>query len=220
MNGLLIKDLCILKLQKKFFIVIIAIAVITTLTTKDISFLMGYLMFILPMLTLSTMSYDEFDNGNAFLFTLPISKKLYVIEKYLLGVILGLSAFCLSLLISLIFGSIYGMSAILEGLPAFPVTLALMLVVLSVMLPIQFKFGAERGRLAMLVLSGVAVVIGFAGVKLLEKFNIDINALDAYISTLSGLDIGMIIAASAAAVIGIFILSAAVSVGIMEKKEF
>ena len=36
------------------------------------------------MLTISTISYDEIDNGYTFLMTLPIDTKTYVKEKYLL----------------------------------------------------------------------------------------------------------------------------------------
>ena len=34
---------------------------------------------------MSSISYDEFDNGNAFLFSLPITRKDYVLEKYIFG---------------------------------------------------------------------------------------------------------------------------------------
>ena len=41
--------------------------------TEDVSFPLGFLTFALSLFTLSTISYDEFDNGYAFLFTLPIT---------------------------------------------------------------------------------------------------------------------------------------------------
>ncbi len=217
MNGLLIKDMQLLKMQKKFFVVIVAIAVFTTVITKDISFLMGYLSFIFPMLAITTISYDEFDNGNAFLFTLPISRGLYVVEKYVLGIFLGLFALCLSVLVSLIFGAVNGMSAVLEGLPAVPAVFAGALMLLSVMLPLQFKFGAERSRIVFIAASGVMLVLGFVGKKLLDAKNIDLSAIT---NMLSKLNIGILIAAIAVTVLGIFFLSVALSIGIMKKKEF
>ena len=102
MLGLLLKDLKILALQKRFLIVIFIIF-IAFMFTPDISgFGMGYLMFISSILALSTISYDRFDNSNLFLFTLPFSRFQYVLEKYLLGLVLGI----VGLLIGLIFNII------------------------------------------------------------------------------------------------------------------
>ena len=42
------------------------------------------------MTAISTISYDTFDNGNAFLFTLPFSRKEYTREKYLFSLFWGM----------------------------------------------------------------------------------------------------------------------------------
>lgn len=68
MKGLLIKDFKLMMMQKNFFLSIIAIAVVLTVFVKNPSFIIGYLTFIGSVFTLSTISYDEFDNGNAFYF--------------------------------------------------------------------------------------------------------------------------------------------------------
>lgn len=57
---------------------------------------------ICSMFSLSTISYDEFDNGNAFLFSLPITRKGYVIEKYIFGIMLGVISLILSTIIACI----------------------------------------------------------------------------------------------------------------------
>ena len=89
MKGLLIKDFKLMMMQKNFFLSIIAIAVVLTVFVKNPSFIIGYLTFIGSVFTLSTISYDEFDNGNAFLFSLPITRKLYALEKYVFGFLTG-----------------------------------------------------------------------------------------------------------------------------------
>ena len=45
------------------------------------SFPIGFLGFVGALFSLSSISYDEFDNGNAFLFSLPITRKDYVLDK-------------------------------------------------------------------------------------------------------------------------------------------
>ena len=89
MKGLLVKDFKLIKLQKNFFIVIIAIAIGLAVINDSPTFMLGFLTFVVSMFTLSTITYDEFDNGNAFLFTLPISRKSYVVEKYGFSFLVG-----------------------------------------------------------------------------------------------------------------------------------
>ena len=90
MKGLLIKDFKLMKEQKNFLLIILIITIGMSLFTNDLSFALGFLTFIVSLFSLSTTSYDEFDNGNAFLFTLPITRSKYVIEKYYLSMILGI----------------------------------------------------------------------------------------------------------------------------------
>lgn len=55
---------------------------------NDISFATGYILMVLAILSLSTISYDEANHGLKTLFTLPISKSDYVKEKYLFSLII------------------------------------------------------------------------------------------------------------------------------------
>mgnify|MGYP000796879819 FL=1 len=91
MKGLFVKDLKLMMLQKNFLLLILAIVIGMMIFTDDVIFPLGFLSFIVSLFTVSTISYDDFDNGNAFLFTLPITRNHYVSEKYFLGLLLGLS---------------------------------------------------------------------------------------------------------------------------------
>ena len=73
MKGLLIKDFKLLKGQKNFFMAITAISIIMIIVSPGTSFPIGFLGFVGALFSLSSISYDEFDNGNAFLFSLPIT---------------------------------------------------------------------------------------------------------------------------------------------------
>ena len=74
MKGLFVKDLKLMMLQKNFLLLILAIVIGMMIFTDDVIFLLGFLSFIVSLFTVSTISYDDFDNGNAFLFTLPITR--------------------------------------------------------------------------------------------------------------------------------------------------
>ena len=79
MKGLLIKDLRLMAAQKKFFLSLVLVTVLLVIMAQDTSFIICYMSFIGAQFSLSTISYDEFDNGNAFLFSLPITRKGYVV---------------------------------------------------------------------------------------------------------------------------------------------
>ena len=74
MKGLYIKDFKLMMNQKMFFIVIAAMAIFFAVTQTNIFFVISYATFIAAMFVISSISYDEFNNGNAFLFTLPVTR--------------------------------------------------------------------------------------------------------------------------------------------------
>ena len=73
MKGLFVKDLKLMMLQKNFLLLILAIVIGMMIFTDDVIFPLGFLSFTVSLFTVGTISYDDFDNGNAFLFTLPIT---------------------------------------------------------------------------------------------------------------------------------------------------
>ena len=81
MKGLWIKDLQYVYLQKYYFIMIVLLS-IGSFWSADPDFILTFFPAILSFFTQSSISYDELDHGYTFLFTLPISRKDYVIEKY------------------------------------------------------------------------------------------------------------------------------------------
>ena len=87
MRGLLIKDLrLVMRQQRATLLVFISIIFLVIMAVENPMFGLVYVVFLLPALLISTISYDTFENGMLFLMSLPISRKDYVAEKYLLAV--------------------------------------------------------------------------------------------------------------------------------------
>lgn len=86
MKGLLIKDFKLLKGQKQFLAAVLVVTIVFMTTNTSLSFIISYITVMMGMITLTTISYDEYENGMGYLFTLPVSRKGYVREKYLFGV--------------------------------------------------------------------------------------------------------------------------------------
>lgn len=186
MLGLLYKDLCLLKNQRKFFGLIIMLMIFFTFMNFEMTFLMGYVTFLSTMTILSTISYDDFNHGLSFMFTLPITRKQYVISKYVLTFMMGIISLIAALIIIFVLSIIKGMS--IEGLlESVIVCVVFMGIYSAFMIPVQLIYGSEKGRIVMVVSVLVAAGIGFVGVKLLEMLNISLINILSFIE-----NIGMI----------------------------
>lgn len=215
MKGLLIKDFRLLWGQKNSFFIIIVISIGMTAFYSNPSFVLFYLPFLISMFTLSTISYDEFDNGNAFLFTLPISRAGYTVEKYCLALLLGGGSLVLALLLTLPFGSGKGI-ALGELMLTAVIVLPTVILIQAVTIPFQLKFGAEKGRIAMLGAIGFLGVCCVAAVKVCQMLGVDL--LDI-LDNLSGIGMGVLIAVVFAVVLAILLVSVRISIRIMTRKE-
>lgn len=219
MKGLLIKDFKLMKTQKSFFVAIFIIAVFATFSTGEFNntFSVGFLGFVGAMFTLSTISYDEFDNGYPFLFSLPITRKTYTEEKYVFGLICASSAWAIGVILSLGFAMIKGTDIPSVFFIASAVLLMSMVLMLAVMLPFQLKFGGEKGRIALLSAVGIVFAVGFMLTKLAALLNIDIESI---FSNLPIPSVGVIAALAIIITLILMIVSMKISTSIMKKKEF
>ena len=94
---------------------------------------------------------------------------------------------------------------------------AVLLLFLAIMLPVQLKFGGEKGRIVMFAVIGVIVLIGFFINEIADLFQVDPMEL---MNRLSSMNKGMLtIIAFGIAMFGLLV-SYGVSVAIMKKKEF
>ena len=166
MRGLLEKDIRLLMHSKQTFLCFIAIAIVLGVTQKN-TFMLGYSTFLIAALLVSTLSYDELDHGFTFLFTLPIDRKMYVREKYLLCIGGSIIAWFIALVLYFIVLTVSGSHSVfseemVKGLAFLPVAILF----LSLLLPLQIKFGVEKSRLVVL---GVSVFAGIMIYFLAEK---------------------------------------------------
>lgn len=217
MKGLLIKDLKLMNGQRSFFIVIVVVALVMAVASPETFFTIGFLGFIGSLFALSSISYDEFDNGNAFLFTLPITRKGYVLEKYAFGIIVGLVSLLFGTGISILAVIVRGTGNLDEILVAACTMLPIILLILGIMLPFQLKFGGEKGRIAIIAVLGCVFVIVLLFTKVSEALNIDIATLIKSLPHLSGQTYFLLFLLLS---IIVQVISYRISFSIMKKKEF
>jgi len=212
MKGLFVKDIELMKQQKQFFIMVVVMGVILNLTgSVSVSFAAGYFTIVTAIFAITTISYDEFDNGLAFLMTLPVTRKQYVAEKYLLGA--GLTAAAWG--IEAITGVICKGVAELQGcLSEKIIYIPLALLMLSVSLPLVIHFGAEKGRYIAMVMWAIIFAVVYI---LIKTMGLSADAVDAW---LNGLNRGMVLAGVVLFTVIVYMGSFWIGVRLMEKKEF
>lgn len=210
MKGLLIKDLAILKQQSRSLLAIVLIAVFMMVAEKNVNFVVSYVNILFVMFGITTLNYDAFDNGFTFLFTLPITKKMYVAEKYLFSLMCVAAGILISVVFVLAVGQMSPIAlGFLAGYAMFEV------VFLSLLLPIELKYGPEKGRIAMIVLFAIIMAITF-GIKKVAV-DVDFSKLIYFLETSSK---SVLIAIGSVLAVVIMGISYLISCRVMEKKEF
>lgn len=217
MKGLFIKDLRLMKNQRNFLITLALMFLVLIVTGVDASFFMGYVPFLLLIVTMSTITYDEQDNSMGFLMALPVSRQTYVLEKYLLSTSFGVGGFAVTFVIFLITEKAEGSSMTFENyLLIFMGFLVFVILFLSLMIPIQLKFGSEKGRMVLF-----AIFFGIIGlVYLVNKvLTIDLTKTALY-ETITQLPWGILMTMALVLFVIFVFISAKISLGVMKKKEF
>ena len=182
MIGLIKKDFLLIKANLKQMIIIFVIYLLLTFQgTFDVTFvvpLIGIMLFI------TTFSYDDFNNWNPYAITLPKGRKNIVRAKYISSIILTiiLSILSLTLAVAISYTKTNSIN-IEEILSSLMGTLLSSVIIISLLYPIIFKFGATNGRIILFI-----VVFSIAGIGAIITQFVDftfilnmINKLDNYV---------------------------------------
>ncbi len=95
--------------------------------------------------------------------------------------------------------------------------LPVMLVMLAVMLPVQLKYGGEKGRMATIVMVGGVFVVAIVLARAAQWLGIDV---EEFLEKLQMMDAGTGAAVAVAVAAVALLVSVRASISIMEKKEF
>lgn len=218
MSGLIMKDLELLRVNIKVYMAVFMIGILYLIVKKDgANFFVAYMIFVSIGLSVGTIAYDSYDHGMNFLMTLPVTRKQYVYEKYLMSTGVMIGAGIVSLLAGMLKVQLSG-----DGMPEdiWVSAIAALIsagILLAIMLPLRLKYEAEKSRIIIIaVVAGVCLII-FAGQKVLETVNVSMADGMRFLDSLSG-------AALTAAGIIVFVIAMLISAGcslkIMKNKEF
>ncbi len=181
--------------------------------------ILGFFPFLFGFFTISTVSYDEYQHGMAYLMTLPVRRETYVQEKYLFAMSLAgagsLLVLVLELLYQVIVHPVMTNAAMWEILSSTCFMIPVVILFLALALPLNLKFGSEKGRS---LFSGMMLGIFFGGIVIVKK--VKGSSLLEQMQTLmqeKGLVLGI---AGIVIYVVVLAISYRISVRIIEKREF
>ena len=211
MKGLLAKDFALFVQRKRTFIFLAVWAVVIAFS-MDGSFMTGWMTIISSFFAISSLTYDEYDNCYPFLMSMPVTGKIYAIEKYLFGFLCGFGAWIFSVAVYLVVAAIKGQLATPgTEIIKLAVFIPVFMLLIDISLPLNLKFGSEKGRIAILLIWGVV----FVGIFVLTKlFDVTIRIDETIFSELA--IIGTVFLAAAV----LTVISILLSIRIMQNKEF
>ena len=218
MKGLLIKDCKLMKNNAMFLVIIIIMSIGFAAGMKNAFFAIGYATALISIFSVNTIAYDEYDNGMPHLFSLPVSRKIYVKEKYVFAILISAVGMTIATIIS------FGVSVFLkeqyginEWIAILSLSMFVTILIQGIVLPVRMKFDSEKHKMAMIIVFGVmAAIVGIAfGVA--ETFGIDVDEVfDRLIIARAGITFVTVLLIGAL----LMFISYKISVKVMEKREF
>lgn len=175
------KDFYVIKANIKTFLIILIVYGFMGAVGEsfDITFLFP---FLAVMMFISTFNYDDFNNWNAYAVTLPDGRRNVVRGKYLASLLFMLLTAVVAIILSSSIHIYKGTLLLEEIFLSLISSVTAMVIVLSIMYPIIFKFGIEKGRIIVFtVIVAGAFLIGGIGEIISPNFMKSITTfLDNY----------------------------------------
>ena len=199
MSALLLKDWYMTKKYCRYYIFVVFVFIALSFVADNAIFY-TYPCMMAGFLPYTLYAYDEREEFTSYCIAMPVSRRQYVNEKYVFGLICSAVAMLLT-----IAAAVIKQKTDSEFVMLMCIALVSALILLSVMLPLGFKFGAEKGRI--MFAAAIAILIAASYVLLNDE---SFMALEAVNFGAAALSVCLVM----------LILSWLLSQRIYEKKEF
>lgn len=204
MKGLIIKDFYYLKNYfSKTMLLFLVFYIIIGLATDMSTLFGGMIMVFVAMLPMSLTSMDESCSWNSYALCAPVSRRDIVLEKFIMSGILMAFGAAVSFVVQLASGV-----SLSEFALSTCIALAACALFIAIILPVSYKFGAEKARYSIIIVALVPTMLIFISEKL---------GLDIVLPSEAAIERYMLL--SLPAVILILAVSYFITLRIYQKKE-
>lgn len=169
MKGLLLKDLYLVNKYCRSYLLIAVLFLAMSLFGDNNMFFVVYPCLFASLIPVTLLAYDERSKWEQFCGALPYTKAQLVSAKYLVGLIIQ----CIMLLLTsaaqayrMIHAGTFQWGSYLTLLVAL---LFMSGLVSSLALPLMFKLGTEKGRVAYYIMVGAVCGLSVAGVTIFRS---------------------------------------------------
>jgi len=150
MAGLFEKDVRLI-LRNKQMVIVVAFMALMMSFSESIDKVLPYMTIFGTIFSVSTISFDEADNGYSYIMTLPVTYKDYVYEKYMFCMAGGIAAGLVTMVFFLIGTGIRGTAVVTSDmLIAAAAVLPPIVIIESFLIPVQLRFGNSKSRIFMM----------------------------------------------------------------------
>lgn len=160
MTGLIIKDILNLKKSLMTSLVMLLFFSLTAYQSGDPKFLVGTIVLIISMQSISSISYDDLAKWDIYALTMPISRRKLVMSKYILSILLSITSLIISSAIAYFLILPISSMGIREFFLTSYLIFLIALLLISVILPLIYKFGVERSRLLLFLVISIPILMG------------------------------------------------------------
>lgn len=210
MKSLILKDIYNISHNTKQMIFLLIFMALCFVPGGGINGFIVMCSVMCSMMTMTTFSFDETSKWEKYALIMPVTRKDYVISKYVVGFLFSLVGTMAGIVFALVAGVVRGNIEWAELLACTVVALFLTAFVSSFSIVLIFKFGAEKARMVIMASIVAPCFLFVAAVKFLEKAGVVMT--DELVKTGCVFLLLLVIA---------FVYAAyRISLAIFEKKEF
>ena len=157
MAGLFEKDIRLI-LRNKQMVIVVAFMALMMSFSGSIDMVLPYMTIFGTIFSVSTISFDEADNGYSYIMTLPVTYKDYVYEKYMFCMAGGIAAGLVTMVFFLIGTGIRGTAVVTSDmLIAAAAVLPPIVIIESFLIPVQLRFGNSKSRIFIMFVIGAVI---------------------------------------------------------------
>ena len=218
MKGLLIKDCRLMMGQKSFLGLSALMGVLYLGIYSNPTFAIMFVTIMCSIFSVSTLNYDEHENGMAYLFTLPIRKKDYVLEKYVFYIMSTVITGGVMFVLAWIAVRIRGLGTSWEDLCVGMLSAWFVSTILvSYMIPASLKFGIEKSRIVMGSAMAAIFLMVYLAIKISKSRNTDVKR---FMQALGNMSDGTVVLMLLMIAVAVIVISMIVAMKVIEKREF
>lgn len=166
MKGLLLKDWYQVRTNMKamYLTVAFVLAIWALSTSSSYVFPVSYAAIFLGILPVNLLTYDQNSGWIEYGWTLPVSKKTLVAEKYLVGLLCVAAAVVVDGSFVAVLSLRRGTAIDSAALFIIANSISTILLMNSISLPLMYRFGAEKARMIyVLTFAGLGALLGGGG---------------------------------------------------------